>query len=76
MGDYLVEAGIVAAVYGLARWVEAKFIRKTDSQGRKIVKDSVVVCISAIIALWGAGQLGMGEARSAPTQAFVGKPEF
>tara|TARA_B100001057_G_C22805834_1_gene933402 strand:+ start:394 stop:624 length:231 start_codon:yes stop_codon:yes gene_type:complete len=76
MGDYLIEAGIVAAVYGIARWVEAKFIRKTNSQGRKIIKDSVVVCISAVVALWGAGQFGMGEARVAPTQAFVGKPEF
>ncbi len=76
MGDHLIEAGCVAAVYALVKWVEAKFIRKSAPEARRILKDSVVVCISAMVALWGAAQFGVANTAAAPTQAFVGKPEF
>jgi hypothetical protein len=76
MGDYLLEAGCVALVYALAKLAEAKLIRRTPPDTRRILKDAVVVCISAVLALWGASRLGAVKAGSAPTQAFVGKPEF
>jgi hypothetical protein len=76
MGEYLIEAGSVALVYALTKWIEAKYIRKSGNETRRIIKDSVVVCVSAVIALWGASQLGVSQASTAPTQAFVGKPEF
>ena len=76
MGEYLVTAGSIAVVYALAKWIEAKFIRKSGNETRLIIKESVVVCVSAIVALWGASQLGVAQPSAAPTQAFVGKPEF
>ena len=76
MADHLLEAACIAAVYAVAKWVEAKFIRKSAPETRRILKDSVLVCVSAVVALWGAGQLGVAQGAVAPTQAFVGKPEF
>ena len=76
MGDYLVEAGCIAAVYAVAKWAEAKFIRKSAPALRKIVKDAVVVCVCAVVDLWGASRAGVGGVDANPTKAFVGKPEF
>ena len=76
MTDQLVDAGCVALVYALVRYAEAKFILKTKANGRSIMKDTVMVCVSALAALWAANRLGVGQASAAPTQAFVGKPEF
>lgn len=76
MADYLVEAGCVAAVYVLAKWLEAKLVRKAPLEMRRTLKDALVVCLSAVVALWAAGQVGVGGGAVKATKAFVGKPEF
>ncbi len=74
--DSLVDAGCIAMVYALFKFAEARFLKKSRADTRTVLKDAVIVAISSVIALWGAGQLGVGHVAKAPTQAFVGKPEF
>lgn len=77
MGDLLVEAGCIALVYALAKFAEARLVKKQRANSRQIMKDSVVVCVSAIAGLWAIGQTGLASAiRASPTKAFTAKPDF
>lgn len=76
MGNHVVEAVCIAAAYAVAKWVEAKCIRKSQPEIRKIIKDAVVVCLCAVLALWGVAQSGLSASVPNPTKAFTGKPEF
>tara|TARA_Y100000996_G_scaffold305014_1_gene242133 strand:+ start:304 stop:534 length:231 start_codon:yes stop_codon:yes gene_type:complete len=76
MGDVLIDAACIALTFALAKYVEARILRKERPNTKAIMKDGVLVCLSAAGALALASQLGVGAAGASPTQAFVGKPEF
>ena len=76
MRDVLLEAACIALLFGLVKYVEARFIKKTPANTKTILRDGVLVCLSSAGALVLTSYLGLGTAGSAPTQAFTGKPEF
>ena len=76
MRDMIIEAACIALVFALAKYAELKYIKKTPPDTKAIMKDTVLVCLSAAGALTATAYLGVGAGRCTPTQAFTGKPEF
>ena len=72
----LLSAVAIALVFSLAKFIEYKFILKEDIDVKHIIRDTFLVCVSAIIGQFIIGQVDMSTAAKATTSAFTGVPDF
>ena len=77
MNNIFTNAGIIAVVYSLIKFVEMRMILKESRPVKELLRDSIIVYISAIAGMFIIDQMGsittMGKKS---TNVFVGNPEF
>jgi len=77
MNNMFMNAGIIAVVYSLIKFVEMRMILKEARPVKELLKDSIIVYISTIAGMFVIDQMGsittMGKKS---TNVFVGNPEF
>ena len=77
MNNIFVNAGIIAVVYSLIKFVEMRMILKESRPVKELLRDSIIVYISTIAGMFIIDQMGsittMGKKS---TNVFVGNPEF
>jgi len=77
MNNIFVNAGIIAVVYSLIKFVEMRMILKEARPVKELLRDSIIVYISTIAGMFIIDQMGsittMGKKS---TNVFVGNPEF
>jgi hypothetical protein len=70
-------AGIIAVVYLLIKFIEMRFIIKESKPGKEILRDTVLVYFSTVIGIFVADQMQTIDITGKnSTNVFVGKPEF
>ena len=74
MDNYLVGAGFVALVYAILKFAETKLVKKTKASAAALVRETLLVYISAAAGLFGMDKLQMGG--PVATDAFTSKPDF
>jgi hypothetical protein len=77
MNNIFTNAGIIAVVYSLIKFVEMRMILKESRPVKELLRDSIIVYISTIAGMFIIDQMGsittMGKKS---TNVFVGNPEF
>jgi len=77
MNNMFMNAGIIAVVYSLIKFVEMRMILKESRPVKELLRDSIIVYISTIAGMFIIDQMGsittMGKKS---TNVFVGNPEF
>ena len=77
MNNIFANAGIIAVVYSLIKFVEMRMILKESRPVKELLRDSIIVYISTIAGMFVIDQMGsittMGKKS---TNVFVGNPEF
>ena len=77
MNNIFANAGIIAVVYSLIKFVEMRMILKEARPVKELLRDSIIVYISTIAGMFIIDQMGsittMGKKS---TNVFVGNPEF
>ena len=77
MNNIFANAGIIAVVYSLIKFVEMRMILKESRPVKELLRDSIIVYISAIAGMFIIDQISsittMGKKS---TNVFVGNPEF
>jgi O-antigen/teichoic acid export membrane protein len=77
MNNIFANAGIIAVVYSLIKFVEMRMILKESRPVKELLRDSIIVYISTIAGMFIIDQMGsittMGKKS---TNVFVGNPEF
>lgn len=66
----------VSVVYFIFKFVEARFVLKEEGSARPILRDTLIVYLSSVVGLFVMEQFGEQVTKKAPTNAFVGKPDF
>lgn len=69
-------AGVIALVYVVAKLIEIKVIHKETKPRHEIVREGIIVYISAITGLALFDQVSDVEASKTNTGAFLGNPDF
>lgn len=73
----LILAVAISLVFSLAKFVEFKFILKEeDIDVKNIFRNTLLVCVSAIIGKFIIGQVDLSSVTKATTNAFTGVPDF
>ena len=65
----------VSFVYFIFKLIEIKYIQKSDLILKDLIRDTVIVAISTILAVFSLEQLNIQEI-DLGTTAYIGKPEF
>tara|TARA_B100001093_G_C26596094_1_gene913770 strand:- start:622 stop:846 length:225 start_codon:yes stop_codon:yes gene_type:complete len=74
MDNYLVSAAFVALIFAIAKFAEAKWVKKEKLDGAPLVRETVIVYLSAIAGLYAMDKLQV--ATHTPTGAFTSNPDF
>lgn len=65
----------VSFVYFIFKLIEIKYIQKTELILKHLIRDTVIVAISTILAVYSLEQLNIQDV-DLGTTAYTGKPEF
>ena len=77
MDNVFLQAGIIAVLYLLAKFVEMRFVLKENKPLKMLMRDAIIVYISAILGLYIIEQfLLQGEITKSAPQAFIDNPTF
>ena len=77
MDNVFLQAGIIAVLYLLAKFIEMRFVLKENKPIKLLMRDAVIVYISSIIGLYIIEQfLLQGEIKKSAPQAFIDNPTF
>jgi hypothetical protein len=72
-----VNAGVIAVVYSLIKFVEMRMILKEARPIKELLRDTIIVYISAVAGMFVIEQMGtVSMAGKKSTNVFVGNPEF
>ena len=74
MDNYLVGGGLIALIYAVIKFIELKWIKKEKAAPAVLIRETLIVYISAIIGLFGVDKIQI--AGNTPTGAFTSKPDF
>lgn len=73
----LLIASAISIIFALSKYIECKFIVKEDLNIKSIVRDTILVYISAISGLFVIAQVNTKLDPGPPsTSAFINKPDF
>ena len=77
MDNIFVNAGIIAVVYSLMKFVEMRMILKEARPVKELLRDTIIVYISTIAGMFIVDQMGTIAATGKKSaNVFVGNPEF
>ena len=77
MDKVLVNAGVIAVVYSLIKFVEMRMILKEARPIKELLRDTIMVYVSAIAGMFIIEQMGtVSLTGKNATNVFVGNPEF
>ena len=77
MNNIFVNAGIIAVVYSLIKFVEMRMILKESRPVKELLRDSIIVYISTIAGMFIIDQMdSITTIGKKSTNVFVGNPEF
>ena len=77
MDNIFIQAGIISVLYLLAKFVEMRFVLKENKPIKLLMRDTIIVYISAVAGLYIIEQfLLQGEARKTVPKAFIDNPTF
>ena len=77
MDKVFVNAGVIAVVYSLIKFVEMRMILKEARPIKELLRDTIMVYISAIAGMFIIEQMGtVSMTGKSSTNVFVGNPEF
>jgi hypothetical protein len=77
MNNMFVNAGIIAVVYLLIKFVEMRMILKEARPVKELIRDTIMVYLSAVAGMFIIDQMGtITTAGKKSTNVFVGSPEF
>jgi hypothetical protein len=77
MNNMFVNAGIIAVVYSLIKFVEMRMILKEARPVKDLLRDTIMVYLSAITGMFIIDQIGtVSVTGKSSTNVFVGNPEF
>jgi TctA family transporter len=52
MEKYILHSGIIAFIYILMKFVEMRMIKKDKKEVRELIRDTIIVYLSAIVGLY------------------------
>ena len=77
MENVLIQAGIIAILYLLAKFVEMRLVLKENKPVKLLLRDSIIVYISAVLGLYISDQFMLqGEVGKVAPKAFIDNPSF
>ena len=77
MNNMFVNAGIIAVVYSLIKFVEMRMILKEARPVKELLRDTIMVYLSAIAGMFIIDQMDqVTMTGKKSTNVFVGNPEF
>ena len=77
MNNIFANAGIIAVVYSLIKFVEMRMILKEARPVKELLRDSIIVYISTIAGMFIIDQMdSITTIGKKSTNVFVGNPEF
>jgi|TARA_R110002073_G_scaffold210926_3_gene371323 hypothetical protein len=77
MDKVFVNAGVIAVVYSLIKFVEMRMILKEARPIKELLRDTIMVYVSAIAGMFIIEQMGtVSMTGKNSTNVFVGNPEF
>ena len=77
MDKVFVNAGVIAVVYSLIKFVEMRMILKEARPIKEMLRDTIMVYVSAIAGMFIIEQMGtVSMTGKNSTNVFVGNPEF
>ena len=77
MENVLIQAGIIAILYLLVKFGEMRFVLKENKPIKLLLRDSIIVYISAFLGLYIIDQFMLqGEAGKVVPKAFTDNPSF
>ena len=77
MDKVFVNAGVIAVVYSLMKFVEMRMILKEARPIKELLRDTIMVYVSAIAGMFIIEQMGtVSITGKSSTNVFVGNPEF
>lgn len=75
MEQYFINGAVVAIVHAILRFIDIRFISKTDKSVKDIARELVMVYTSAVAGFYIADNVNASSIKKT-TAAFVGKPSF
>jgi len=75
MEQHLINGAIVTVLYAVLKFIDARFVSKTDMSVRIVTRDLVMVFASSVCGLYVAENVNTTDIKKS-TAAFVGKPTF
>jgi len=77
MENVLIQAGIIAILYLLAKFGEMRLVLKENKPVKLLLRDSIIVYISAVLGLYISDQFMLqGEVGKVAPKAFIDNPSF
>jgi hypothetical protein len=77
MENVLIQAGIIAILYLLAKFGEMRLVLKENKPVKLLLRDSIIVYISAVLGLYISDQFMLqGEVGKVTPKAFIDNPSF
>ena len=76
MDNYFFTGGIIAIVFALFKFAEMRLVLKENKPVKDLVRDTVLVYLSSVVALFVGDQLTPAVVGKGQASAFLGKPEF
>lgn len=75
MEQYLINGGIVTVMYAMLKFVDVRFVSKTETSVRTVARELVMVYASSVGGFYAADHVNTTAIKKT-TAAFVGKPTF
>ena len=76
MESYFANAGIIAVVYAIIKFIEMRFLTKEPKPIKEIIKETIIVFISAIVGNIVFQQIEPLTNKKIETSAYTGKADF
>ena len=77
MNNMFANAGIIAVVYSLIKFVEMRMILKESRPVKELLRDTIMVYLSAIAGMFIIDQMGsITTTGKQSANVFIGNPEF
>ena len=75
MEQHLINGGIVTVLYAVLKFVDLRFVSKTEASVRHVARELVMVYASSVAGFYVADNVNAAAIKKS-TAAFVGKPTF
>tara|TARA_Y100000816_G_C25935773_1_gene488047 strand:- start:190 stop:414 length:225 start_codon:yes stop_codon:yes gene_type:complete len=74
MDNYILGGGLISVVYAIIKFIELKWIKKTATSPGALIRETLLVYLSAVIGLYGVDHIQISG--KSHTGAFTSKPDF